>query len=66
MGLWWRVRAYIRWVTRLVVVLFKVIGFLSFVGVAFWLQSGWGSSIRQVVKWVGELKGPLVELVVAA
>ena len=54
MGLWWRVRAYLRWVTRLLIVLIKVIGFLGILGVAFWLQSGWGSHIRRFTVWVSE------------
>ena len=54
MGLWWRVRAYLRWVTCLLTVLVKVSGFLAILGVAFWLQSGWGSHIRRVTVWVTE------------
>ena len=54
MGLWWRILAYVRWVVGLLTVLAKVIGCLGILGVAFWLQSGWGSHIRRLTVWVSE------------
>ena len=54
MGLWWRILAYARWAVGLLAVLTKVIGCLGILGVAFWLQSGWGSHIRRFTVWVSE------------
>ena len=54
MGLWWRILAYARWVVGLLAVLTKVIGCLGILGVALWLQSGWGSHIRRLTVWVSE------------
>ena len=54
MGLWWRVRAYRLWVIRVLAILFRVSCYLGSLGVAIWLQSGWGSHIRLFTAWVSE------------